>query len=181
MAEMKVERMDADAFLEWCTHQEESYELVDGVPRMMVGARRAHDRCVVNGLVALSGRLKGGPCRLQTEAQAIKIPGGNVRRPDISVNCGPDGPDSLHMSEPVLVIEVLSPSTRGIDLMRKVAEYQRVAAVQHLLLLEADEPVAILHTRRSDDSWSTATLIGPDTDIPLPALGINMKLSEFYE
>jgi Uma2 family endonuclease len=180
MAEMKVERMDADAFLEWCTHQEERYELVDGLPRMMVGSRKAHDRAVRSGIGALGRKLKK-PCEPFTEAVAVRIPNGNVRRPDIVVDCGRDDGDMLHADRPVLVVEVLSPSTRQIDFVRKVAEYQRVPSIAYILLIEPDEFAGVLHTRVDGDAWTTLLLIGPDTDIPLPALGITLKLSEFYE
>lgn len=181
MAEMKIEPMDAAAFLEWCTHQEEAYELVDGVPRLMVGARSAHDNVVVNGLTTLRQKLKGGPCRPFTEALAIKIPNGNVRRPDITVDCGTNDPDRLHLDRPVLVIEVLSRSTRQIDLVRKLAEYQRVPTIEYILIIEPDEISGVLHTRQGADAWSTLLLVGGETEIPLPVLGISLNLSDFYE
>ncbi|WP_210272527.1 Uma2 family endonuclease [Chthonobacter rhizosphaerae] len=181
MGDMTIERMDADTFLDWCTRQEGRYELVDGVPRMMVGARKAHDRAVRHGLSALDRKLRGGPCEPFTEAIGVRIPDGNVRRPDILVDCGRGDPDLLHADKPVLVVEVLSPTNRQADLIHKVAEYQRVPSIAHILLVAPDEPAGLLHTRGDGDTWSMQALIGPDAPIALPALGISLALSDFYE
>lgn len=178
---MKIEPMDADTFLEWCTRQEESYELVDGLPRMMSPVRRAHAKAVRNGLAALAGKLKGRPCQPFAENVAVRVPNGNVRLPDLLVDCGSDDPDLLHAEQPVLIVEVLSRSTRQIDLVRKVAEYQRVPSIEYILIIEPDEVSGALLTRRGADTWSTLLLVGGDTEIPLPALGITLSLSEFYE
>lgn len=181
MAEMKIEPMDAAAFLEWCTHQEEPYELVDGVPRMMAPARRAHAKAVRNGLTALAARLKGGPCEPFAETVSVLIPNGNVRLPDLVVDCGRDDPDLLHAEKPVLIVEVFSPSTRQIDQARKLTEYQRVPSIEYILLVDPDEVAGVLHTRQGADAWSTLFLVGGETEIPLPALGITLNLSDFYE
>lgn len=181
MGDMTIERMDADTFLAWCTRQEGRYELVDGKPRAMVGARKAHDRVVRHGLSALDRTLRGGPCEPFTEAIGIRIPNGNVRRPDLIVDCGRGDPDLLHADLPVLVVEVLSPTNRQADLIHKVAEYQRVRSIVHILLIAPEEPAGVLHTRCEGDVWSMESLIGPDAAIPLPALGIALSLSDFYE
>ncbi len=181
MAETKLAFMDADTFLDWCTRQEERYELVDGLVRMMTGSRKAHDRVVSRGLSSLARRLSDRRCEAFSEAIAVRIPSGNIRRPDIVVDCGKDDPDLTVADKPVLVIEVLSPSTRQLDLVRKVAEYQSVPSILHILLLEADEPTGLLHTREAGAAWSTLTLIGAETEIPLTALGITLPLSDLYE
>ena len=181
MAEMKIERMDADTFLEWCTHQEERYELVDGVPRMMAGARARHDRVVVNALVTLRRALAGTPCEPFSGDFAVAIPKGNIRRPDVTVDCGATDDDRLRAENPVLVVEVLSPSTRTFDSVRKVAEYQSVPSIRHILLIDPEAVAGVLHTRAVGETWTTAMLTSPEAEIPLPALGITLLLSDFYE
>ncbi|MEJ1161844.1 Uma2 family endonuclease [Prosthecomicrobium sp. N25] len=179
MAETKFERMDPETFLAWATRQEGTYELVDGIPRAMTGARKGHDRAVVLGLSSLSRRLEGSPCEPFTEALAISIPNGNVRRPDITVDCGRPDDDLLYADRPILVIEVLSPSTRSVDTLRKVLEYQRVATIQYILLIEPAEPVGILHARQ-DGGWTMQEFLGYDTVIGMPAIGLDIPLRDFY-
>jgi Uma2 family endonuclease len=118
--------MTAEAFLDWCLGQEGRWELVDGVPVAMAGAKQVHDRVVVNALLALGGQLRGGPCRPTTGDVAIGIPNGNIRRPDLGVDCGRFEPESLTATDPRLVIEVLSPSTRTFDAIGKLWDYRQV-------------------------------------------------------
>lgn len=92
--------MTAEAFLDGCLGQEGRWELVDGVPVAMAGAKQVHDRVVVNALLALGGQLRGGPCRPRTGDVAIGIPNGNIRRPDLGVDCGRFEPESLTATDP---------------------------------------------------------------------------------
>lgn len=183
MGEAKIESMDADTFLLWCTRQEERYELVDGVPRpkAMVGARKQHDRVVRRALSVLERSLDGSPCEPFTEALAVRVSASRVLRPDVVVDCGDDDPDLLHADRPVVVIEVLSPSTRARDVGRKVFDYQTVPSIAHILLVEPADVAASLYSRESDGGWTLRDLIGRDTEVPLTAIGITLKLSDLYE
>ena len=58
-----VRLMDPDSFLEWCTSQEDRYELVGGVPVAMAGAKRGHDRIVMNTTLAVGNQSRGSPCQ----------------------------------------------------------------------------------------------------------------------
>src|SRR5436309_5805030 len=122
MAEPQLRRMSQDEFLGWQDQQDRLYELVDGVPvlplKMMTGASQAHDRVVVNIIRELANQLRGGPCRPTTDDLAVRIPAGNVRRPDVTVECGEAGRRELAVREPRVVIEVLSPSTMTFDRIR---------------------------------------------------------------
>lgn len=181
MAEAKPEFMEADVFLDWCTSQEARYELVDGLPRMMAGAKQQHDRIVVNALATLRSLLRKSPCFPHSADFAVRIPAGNIRRPDVLVDCGPTLSEDLAAKGPAFVLEVLSNSTRQFDLVRKVIEYQSVSSIRHILLVEPDEMAALLHSREADGSWSAMTFLGPGAEIALPALGIILPLSDLYE
>jgi Uma2 family endonuclease len=187
MTTLKTDKMTVDEFLEWCLTQEECYELVDGVPRLkwgqdddprlMTGARTAHDNVVINGIT----KLRGGPCRPHTDDIGIALPAGGVRRADILVNCGPEDRNDLNARNPVLVVEVLSRSTRGIDLLRKTSEYKAIPSLRYLLIIEPDEVAAIFHERLADGRWTDLPLIGRDTEISMPEINVSLTLGEFYE
>jgi Uma2 family endonuclease len=133
--------MTPDEFFEWQKSQDKNYELVDGVPvlplKAMTGATRRHDRIVTNTLFALMQRLRGGPCWPTTDDIATRIPKGNVRRPDITVDCSPAADSRLETVEPRVLVEVLSPSTAGIDQIRKVEEYKSLRSAQVLMIIDA--------------------------------------------
>ena len=173
--------MTAEAFLDWCLGQDGRWELVDGVPVAMAGAKQVHDRVVVNALLALGGQLRGGPCRPTTGDVAIGIPNGNIRRPDLGVDCGRFEPESLTATDPRLVIEVLSPSTRTFDAIGKLRDYRRVPGLRHIILVDPDEP-RVWHWRLPEDGpWTALLLEGLDTVIELPDLSATLALRDLYE
>ncbi len=102
-----------DRFFAWQAGQTDRYELVGGFPvRMMAGARNVHDDIVVNLLAELRGQLRGTGCRPFTGDGSVETLPGQIRRPDVGVDCGIRDPNALKAALPRLVIEVLSPTTR---------------------------------------------------------------------
>ncbi len=181
MTAIKTAAMTQDEFVVWCLSQDERYELVDGVPQMMTGARKAHDRVVRRAMFLLARQLSGGPCEPFSDDIAVFIPNGQVRRADVVVDCGQYDGDDLHAAKPTLVVEVLSRSTRQMDLLRKTAEYKTIPSMHYILLLDPDEVVAIFHHRLTDEHWTESPLIGRDTEIPMPEINVSLTLGDFYE
>ncbi len=180
MAEPAVGRMGADAFLAWAEGREGRWELIDGVPVMMAGAQRRHDQIVVNAIVSLGVQLRGGPCRPFTGDTAVKMTAGNVRRPDVGVECGPVDPPALHAAVTKLVVEVMSPSNRPIDVVRKLDEYRAQPGLDHVLLIEPGTVQALLWSRAGRECSSTVFEALEDV-IEIPTLGIRLPLVVLYE
>lgn len=180
MAELKIERMSWDAFLAWTPPDGGCYELVDGVPRAMTGARVKHDRVVRRTLRALEDRLAGGPCEPFTDDIAVVIPNGNVRRPDVTVDCGRIDPEEQSAAAPVLVVEVLSRSTMDYDLLIKILDYKSHPTIRYILFLKPDDYAGILHARAEGGPWADHSLIGPETLVDLPGLGLAIPLADLY-
>ena len=103
MSERVTRRMTEPEFLEWQRHQDLRYELVDGTPRAMTGARFRHDR-VINALSALLDALEGidSPCRPFNADIAVRVPSGDLRRPDVSVHCPPFDEEAMVSDRPRL-------------------------------------------------------------------------------
>jgi Uma2 family endonuclease len=177
--------MSADEFFAWQGRQERLYELVDGLPvlplKMMTGASQAHDRAVVNIIVALHRQLRGGPCRPTTDDLAVRIPAGNVRRPDITIECGQAGRREMAVSDPRVVIEVLSPSTMSFDRFKKVLEYQTIPSLTHILLVDTEVPRIDVLTRTGNETWTSARHEGLDAKIDLPTINAALDLAEVFE
>jgi Uma2 family endonuclease len=180
MAAPKIDRMTLDAFLAWEPEDEGRYELVDGQPVAMTGARRRHDGVVVNSLIAIGSRLRGKPCRPHTDDVGVLAPNGNLRRPDVLVDCGRFDPDSMLADRPTLVIEVLSRSTREIDTVRKMMEYKSIPSMRYILYLDPESRISLLHRREDSGHWSELTYMTPDVDLDFPVLGITLPLAELY-
>lgn len=189
MTDAAARRMTPDEFLTWCLDQQDTYELVNGIPvlkfdngpEMMAGASRRHDRIVVNLISRLRERLRGRPCWPSTADQASRMAAGNIRRPDVTIDCG-EAPDSdLQTAEPTVFFEVLSRTTRSFDFIRKANEYRQVATLQHFVLIEPDAPLAWLWTRRPDGTWTDAQVEGLDAALDLCALNLSLPMRDVYE
>ncbi|WP_296585060.1 Uma2 family endonuclease [Xanthobacter sp.] len=157
------------------------YELVDGVlVRAMTGASQRHDLVLVNILASLHSKLRGSPCRVSTDDLAIVVSNGNVRRPDVSVSCGKLDDRAQQLSDPRMVAEVLSPSTRGIDLVRKLEEYKSVPGLACILLVEPDAPHALLW-RREGAGWALEEVQGLEGGFDLPEIASSLTMAELYD
>jgi Uma2 family endonuclease len=185
MGELQFKRMTPEEFLGWQEQQDRLYELIDGAPilspKMMTGASQAHDRIVVNIIAALHGQLRGKPCRPTTDDLAVRIPSGNIRRPDITIECGQAGPRELLVSEPRAVFEVLSPSTMSFDRFRKVREYQTVDTLSYILLVDTEAARIDLISRGNDGAWLQSQHDGLDAVIHLIGVGASLRLADVYE
>jgi Uma2 family endonuclease len=184
MPQPKPASMTVEQFFDWQLRQERLHELVDGVPvvplKMMTGATQRHDRVVVNVLLSLGNQLRGKPCRPMTDDVAVRIPSGNIRRPDITVDCGKGSDRDMTATEPRVVIEVLSPSTLSFDRFRKLEEYKTVPSMQAVILIDTEQPQATVH-RRTGQTWSATTFEGIDAAIELQEIEARLALGDLYE
>jgi Uma2 family endonuclease len=159
--------MPAKEFLEWGLHQELRYELVDGVPVAMAGAKQRHDRIVGSALGMLYNLPRGHECRQFTADLAVRIPMGSVRRPDVGIDCGPPNDDATTVIAPILMLEVLSPSTRDFDMFGKLEEYKTVPALTHIVIVDPDTPQVFHWSQSRNESWRHERLEGLDAVIQL--------------
>ena len=184
MAELKLDRMSIEEFLDWQIKQDKLYDLVDGLPRlsikMMTGATQNHDRVTINAIVSLHSQLRGKPCRPCTDDVAVQIPAGNIRRPDVLVECGDPEPKDLTADKPVIIIEVLSPSTMEFDRFRKLEEYKTVKDIMTVLLVNTQEPQITVHQRQGE-KWKIETVDSLDAAIKLPEIEAELLLHDLYE
>lgn len=188
MAEAALRPMTPEEFFAWHEQQEERYELVDGYPvlkfdngpDMMAGATAAHDQIVVNLITGLRQRLRGGPCRVKSADQATRTARGNLRMPDVTIDCGRFVPSSYESIEPAVVFEVLSPSTRRSDLLRKVDEYQNVLSLRHFVILEPGRVWAIVWSRTAG-GWGSDVHEDLSLELSLPAVSVSLPMAEIYE
>lgn len=180
MSEAALSRVSLEDFLGWQEGQEQRYELVDGQPTAMAGAKQKHDRIVMNAVMRIGTKLDGNPCRPFSAGQTVVTGVRTGRHPDFGVDCGPFEPESMVAVEPRVVLEVFSPSTRSRDQVGKLDEYKAVASIEHIILVDPEAPAVILWSRAEDRSWHHDTLRGLDTALSLPAIGVEARLAELY-
>jgi Uma2 family endonuclease len=182
MSEPAPRRWSVQEFFAWQERQDERYELVGGAPvRLMAGARNVHDDIVVNLVAEFRTRLRGTPCRPFTGDGSVETLPGQIRRPDLGVDCGPRDPNGLTAAEPRLVVEVLSPSTRDFDAFDKLEEYKSVASLAVILLVEPNAPEIVVWRRSADGTWQRRLVNGLDRTIDLTELGMSLALADVYD
>ncbi len=150
MGALPKSKMNADEYLRWCDVQESGrFELVQGGIVMMSPETIRHIEVKSEAWLAFRTALKSAnsKCRAIADGAGIQIDNNTVREPDIAVQCAPRDLDSVLLNEPVIVVEVVSPSSKRSDTGTKVAEYFRVASIQHYLIIDPYTATVIHHFR----------------------------------
>lgn len=173
--------MTKEAFLRWAERQEANYEYVRGKIAMMARVTRNHGLVTRNLLLLLSARLQPEQWNVFADALAVDV-GDTIRCPDIVVEpTGGDG-SSVFSEAPVLLAEVLSPSSLETDLHEKAGEYTALPSLQVYVVLAQDEPRLWLWLRGEDGAFPKAgeMIEGADAALKLPVLGIELPLLDIY-
>ncbi len=182
----QYEYMSADDFEELILDMpaDEKWELIGGrVIRGMVGARWEHKRIVQNITVAMMNdfRRRGSSCRPFDETFWLKekLLGLQVF-PNVMVRCGPLESGAVHLSDPVVIIEVLSPGTEARDRHEKWALYQKLDSVKHYVLVARDKAHIEVFSRGEAEWSGFQVLEGLEPSLNLPAIGFEMPLADVY-
>jgi Uma2 family endonuclease len=166
-------------FLEWEERQPLRYEF-DGIgPVATTGGTAGHADIQANLAAALRTCLPGTPCRFYGSDFKFQVAAGHVRYPDGMVLCSPVDRTATIVHDPVVVFEVLSPSTTRNDRIVKACEYQATPSVKRYVMLEQDGVSATVYAR-SGETWTHEILVG-DSVLSLPEIGVELPLAELYE
>ncbi len=158
-------------------------EYLAGRVRAMTGASRQHNRIVVNLTMLLGEQLRDRPCELFVSDIRVKVAKARLYTyPDVAVTCGParfEDPLTDTLLNPVLVIEVLSPSAESYDRGEKFAYYRQLESLREYVLI-AQERMHVEHHARERD-WAPALRDAPDDVLELPAIECALRLAALYE
>ena len=179
MGQPQLKPMDIAGFLIWEERQELRHEF-DGVQTIaMTGGTRAHSRIQAGIVAALNAHLRGSLFHAHAGHMKIRTPKG-IRYPDAFVVCSPGWPSDTVVTDPVLIVEVLSESTAHEDFFVKTAEYQAIPTVQRYIILQQTHRIAVVFHRRGD-RWEFAFVSGEGAMLDMPEIGISVPLAEIYE
>ena len=182
MAEAAIRAMTLEEFLRWDDGTDTRYELIGGFPLAMAPPLEGH------GVLSarLTARLEAAliarrPCRALTEAGLLHADRDDMFFVvDIGVTCAPYDARRQYMQDPILLVEVLSPSTERHDRRIKVPAYQRIASVQEILLVDSESRYAELH-RRQGEQWLIQLIIGDSGVISLASVGSEIAMADLYD
>ncbi len=147
--------LTAEEFIAWESGQRERHEFVNGEVFAMAGAEDRHVTVALNIAFALREHLRGTPCRTFMSDMKLQVAAANSYfYPDVMVTCNPtDAASPLSKAEPVLLVEVLSPSTAAYDRGEKFVHYRRIASLQEYVLVDIDTRRTDVFRKRDDGMW----------------------------
>jgi Uma2 family endonuclease len=158
-------------------------ELVDGMILMTAGGSPSHAAIAANLIIALGPRLRGTGCRPYGSDLAMQTGEASIRFPDVSVYCSdapvPNDPKVKLLGDPIVVFEVLSPSTASNDQITKLGEYRALAGVQAVVFVDpASERVRLVNCKIPEDGEADWLAVGADLELPM--LGITIPHAEIF-
>jgi Uma2 family endonuclease len=158
------------------------HEFYRGEVYAMSGGSSTHNIAVQNCVIGLRAGLRGKGCRVFAEnVRLAVIDGEGYTYPDVMVTCHPDDVKDLYlMRHPVLLIEVLSPSTASHDRVWKFNRYTQLPSLQHYLLVSVDNWLVEWFRREPSGVWSYTPLAGADDAVVVPELGLSLPLATIY-
>ena len=185
MGETAGRLLTVDEFLAWDDGTDRRHQLLRGRVTIMAPAQAVHGALVAR----LAGQLALGlprSCAAISEAGIRPAHHDDtyyqadlaVYQADLAVTCRPLEPGELYLREPVLVIEVLSPSTEATDRLMKLDDYRLVPSIQDILFV-ATQRIQIEHWHREGDVWVVASR-GPAEQVDLGSLGFGLDVDALY-
>jgi Uma2 family endonuclease len=178
-----IKRMTVPQFLAWAESQERGrYELVRGEIIAMAPERVDHVRAKRRAVNALETAIEraGVACEAFVDGLAVVIDDETIYEPDALVNCGERIVDNTMIApHPVIVVEVLSPSTGNLDKTIKLADYFRVTDLAHYLIVDLRRR-HVLHYRRQPDGTIMVAIIN-DGEIVCNPPGIAIDVASLFE
>jgi Uma2 family endonuclease len=177
----RVPAMTRDQFFDWAEAQDARYEFDGFEPVAMPGGNLNHNRIAFNIHTALRGRLRGSGCEPLGLDAGVATLGAAVRYPDAVVTCSAAQGRSRLVPDPVVLFEVISPTSGHVDRIVKVREYAAVDSIRRYVIVESTSAGLTVHERQAaGQKWTVSTMMADDL-LPLPEIGIEIPTAEIYE
>jgi Uma2 family endonuclease len=187
MIALPKHKMTADEFLTWAEglpKEAGKFELWDGEVIVKHGAagqmnaeRSQHWEAKGATYRALYDAIKraGLPCSAALDGASVRFADNRLVEPDVLVYCGEKVPrDVVVVPNPLIVVEVLSPSTQTMDLGAKLQGYFTLPCIHHYLVVDPDRPLLIHHKRGTGDAIETRIVSGPTLRLDPPGLELDL-------
>jgi Uma2 family endonuclease len=176
-AALRKQKWTAERFLEWSAGQAVRYELENGQIIELAAEKARHALMKHAATVALERAIAnaGLPCAVFPDGMSVVVDKQTVRLPDAAVQCSPIDLDSTILDQPIVLLEVTSPSSVYRDERHKLLEYFLIPSVIHYLLLSPDDRL-VVHFRRSEepDRFETKMMREGLLELTPPGIFVNI-------
>ena len=174
-------RMTLQAYLDWENAQVEKHEFLQGEIYAMTGGRRTHGRVVSNLNRRIGVALDATACQVFAEGMKVQVAEETVLYPDVFVTCdAADLATDQIFRAPLLVIEVLSPSTQAYDRSRKFALYRRIPALLEYVLVDPDTRRIEAFRRNAAGEWVLHDM-SDEPALVLPCIEASVPMAEVFD
>jgi Uma2 family endonuclease len=171
-----------DEFIAWAP--DDRWELIDGSPRAMAPASATHGIIQANVAYTLTRHLRDAVSSCHAVTEPAIVPRvrsrSNMRVPDVAVTCSRVEPCQIALPDPVLVVEILSPTNESAT-WENVWTYVSIPSVQEVLVLRSATIAADLSRRCADATWPEEPLqLGASDELSLQCIALTVPLAELY-
>jgi Uma2 family endonuclease len=181
MAVLTTARMSVDEYLAWAEDHPGRYELHKGEVHAMSPETAGHGeiKFAIHRAFFAEIRATGLPCHFLPDGMTVRVDDKTAYEPDAVVYSGEKIPRSaVEVPNPLIVVEVLSPSTRQFDVSIKLAGYFRVPSIAHYLIVDPSEPMIVHHARGGDRDIITRVVT--EGTIVLDPPGLEIAVADIY-
>ena len=184
MASLPTPRITEEEYLRLERAAEYKSEFVDGEIFAMSGGTRRHSRLAVNWIGELQLKLHGRGCSVFNSDLRIRTQSsGSYVYPDVSVVCGQpqthESDDDDILTDPIVVIEVLSPSTADYDRGKKFELYREIPSLQDYILVHTGS-VHVEQFTRQPGSWLFREYHGAESSVSIASINCTVLLGDVY-
>lgn len=176
--------LTVEEFLDSCPNDERHYQLFDGVVVAMAPPALAHQTIAANLTARIVAAVEANRLDCSTRSQAGIAPHGLTGRnhfeADIAVACRFANDYRGINAEPLLIVEILSPSTERDDHFVKLPHYRAMPSVQEILYIESERVAAAVYRRNAVLGWEAVETAGPEARLRLQRIGLDVPLSAVY-
>lgn len=181
-AVQKARLLSVEEYLKFEEMSTTKHEYIGGELFAMTGATTRHNLICLNVAYAFAAHVRGGPCRAYVAAVKVRltVKGEEIfYYPDVLVACGPQDLDKVFVTDPKLIVEVLSPSTERTDRREKALNYRQIHTLEEYVLIDQRKPEVTL-CRRTDD-WRPQVWMRPDAEAQLRSIDCTLSLGRIYD
>ena len=178
---MPLQKLTLAEFLDWEMKQTARHEYCRGETFNMVGGRRGHGRVIANLMRHLGNHLDDGPCQAFSENMKVQIGDEAVLYPDVFVTCDKRfSADEIVFTVPLLIVEVLSPSTQRYDRSEKFALYRRLPSLREYVLIDPDTRRVEVFRHEADGNWKLFDMSDGEA-LVLDSVALTLTLGQLFK
>lgn len=185
MRELANQVYTLEEYFEIERNSEEKFEFFEGNVWCMSGASPVHERIVIRAGGHIDQLFRGRDCNIFSSNLKVKVPDyAPYRYPDLTVYCGEGQFEKMGgldvLTNPQMIIEILSPSTEAFDRGAKFTYYKSIPSLTDYLLIATQIPHVVNYTKQDENEWVQREAVGLESKLFLETFQIELLLSEIY-